>query len=283
MRIVSMLPSASEIVCLCGGESMLVGRSHEDDWPASIKSLPIVTASNTVFDSSAGVEDQVMHALDTGTGMYSVNSKTLQELQPTHIVTQDLCHVCAIDLKTVDRIASQISPKPELITLNPLNFQDVLADIPRVANALGLEEGGKQAMASLNARIAAARGHWTPQLIYMAGGNQPMFPGTDTKAAGPSIQFSHEACIASDPEIIVIAPCGLSLSEVKREADLIRAQDWFQTLCNKPGGVKMCIVDGSQMFNRPGPRLVDALEFLVGFFWDDESLIPAGFPWERYE
>ncbi|KAJ3034937.1 hypothetical protein HDU99_010649 [Rhizoclosmatium hyalinum] len=237
--------------------------------------------------------------------MYSVNSKTLQELQPTHIV-------CAIDLKTVDRIASQISPKPELITLNPLNFQDVLADIPRVANALGLEEGGKQAMASLNARISAARskadtflssnnntrkrvlfiewtdpvypgGHWTPQLIYMAGGNQPMFPGTDTKAAGPSIQFSHEACIASDPEIIVIAPCGLSLSEVKREADFIRAQHWFQTLCNKPGGVKMCIVDGSQMFNRPGPRLVDALEFLVGFFWDDESLIPVGFPWERYE
>ncbi|KAJ3073037.1 hypothetical protein HDU98_002365 [Podochytrium sp. JEL0797] len=307
-RIISMLPAACEMICLCGGESMLVGRSHEDDYPRSVISLPILTGSNTVFDSSAGVEDQVQKALTQGNGMYFIHPEVLLELKPTHIVTQDLCHVCAIDLQTVERIANRLPQVPQIITLNPLTFSDVLDDILRVGKALDLESGAEAAMKTLTTRIDKARstadallaensgtrkrvlfvewtdpvypgGHWTPQLIYMAGGNQPAFPGTDVQGAGPSIRIAHEACVASDPEVIVVAPCGLNLVEAKREVGLILEMEWFQTML-KPG-VRVCVVDGSQMFNRPGPRLVDALEFLVGFVWDKEELIPAGFPWEK--
>ncbi|KAJ3283605.1 hypothetical protein HDU79_008940 [Rhizoclosmatium sp. JEL0117] len=308
-RVVSMLPSAAEMIALCGGESMLVARGHEDDFPHSITSLPIVTGANTVFTSSADVDVQVSQAVAQGNALYTIDAETLKKVQPTHIVTQDLCHVCAIDLQTVERIAKQMDPKPEIVTLNPLTFQDVLDDITRIGVGLGLEKQASEALGKLNERVTAARakadtylekngglrkrclfvewtdpvypgGHWTPQLMYMAGGEQRIAPATDTVGAGPSARVTHEACIASDPEIIVISPCGLNLKEARRETDLIKDKEWFKTLC-KPG-VRVCLVDGNQMFNRPGPRLVDALEFLVGYLWEDDSLIPADFPWERY-
>ncbi|KAI8619748.1 hypothetical protein BC830DRAFT_1165115 [Chytriomyces sp. MP71] len=313
-RIVSMLPSASEIVCLCGGEAELVGRSHEDDYPESIRHLPIVTRSTTVFTSSADVERQVMEALNTGKGMYTVEAETLLGLKPTAIVTQDLCHVCAIDLQTVERVAHKIDPIPHIITLNPLKFQDVIEDILRVGTELGYAEGAQRAVDALNVRISSATkranellssagngvrprvlfiewtdpvypgGHWTPQLVHMAGGTQtiPGYPvATDIIGAGPSVVVTHEACVESDPEVIVISPCGVNLEGAVKEADLIRDTPWFQQILKK-GGVRVAVVDGNQMFNRPGPRLVDALEFLVGFVWDKESLIPAGFPYVKY-
>ncbi|KAI9348136.1 hypothetical protein BDR26DRAFT_24361 [Obelidium mucronatum] len=332
-RIVSMLPSAAETIALCGGESMLVGmfsllytktqpnkllrnippkkgRGHEDDFPSTIKSLPIVTGSNTVFTTSLQVDIQVSAALSQGNALYTIDAEQLKSLKPTHIVTQDLCHVCAIDLQTVERIAQTMDPKPEIITLNPLTFSDVLEDITRIGGALGLSEGAATAVAGLNKRISQARsladaflaanggvrkrcwfvewtdpvypgGHWTPQLMYMAGGNQPIAPATDSIGAGPSVRVTHEMCVESDPEVIVICPCGLDLAAARREADLIREKDWFKAMALKPG-VRVCIVDGNQMFNRPGPRLVDALEFLVGFIWDKDELVPKGFPWEKY-
>ncbi|KAJ3025877.1 UNVERIFIED_CONTAM: hypothetical protein HDU68_006549 [Siphonaria sp. JEL0065] len=308
-RVISMLPSAAETICLCGGESMLVGRGHEDDEPSSIKHLPVVTGSSTVFTSSLDVDIQVSAAITQGNALYTIDADTLKSLNPTHIVTQDLCHVCAIDLQTVERIASQMSQKPEIITLNPLTFSDVLEDIGRIGRALGLDEGAAAAVERLNARVEKSRsvadrllaanggvrkrclfvewtdpvypgGHWTPQLIYMAGGNQPIASATDLVGAGPSVRVTHEMCIESDPEVIVISPCGLDLEAARREADLIRDKDWFKQML-KPG-VRVCLVDGNQMFNRPGPRLVDALEFLVAFVWGKEELVPKGFPWEKY-
>ncbi|KAJ3354582.1 hypothetical protein HDU83_005033 [Entophlyctis luteolus] len=309
-RIVSMLPSACEIVCLCGGESMLVGRSHEDDFPANVLSLPVTTGQKTVFTSSIDVERQVQEALASGTGLYTVDGDLLKELKPTHIVTQDLCHVCSIDLQTVERVAKKMEPTPKIITLNPLKFSDVIEDVYRVGLELGLEDGARRAVQGLQERIDRAKaagaellaahggrrkrclfvewtdpvypgGHWTPQLIHMAGGVQPIAPATELVGAGPSVAVTHEQCIASDPEFVIIAPCGLALEKAKYEADLIRDLDWFKTLTSK-SGVTVCVVDGNQMFNRPGPRLVDALEFLVGFLWGRDDLIPSNFPWMKY-
>ncbi|KAJ3265807.1 hypothetical protein HDU77_003827 [Chytriomyces hyalinus] len=309
-RIVSMLPSASEMVCLVGGEEYLVGRSHEDDYPASITKLPIVTGQNTVFTSSADVDRQVSESLAQGNALYTIDAELLQQLKPSVIVTQDLCHVCAIDLQTVERIANRMNPKPKIITLNPMTFTDVIEDILRVGNELGFGENAQAAVKALNNRVQAASsiashlletvnkgvrprvlfvewtdpvypgGHWTPQLIHMAGATQPIKPATELVGAGPSARVTNEACVESDPEIIIISPCGLKLPEATREADLIRDLPWFKQMC-KPG-VRVAIVDGNEMFNRPGPRLVDALEFLVGYIWNREDLIPKGFPYAKY-
>ncbi|KAI8620433.1 putative ABC transporter [Chytriomyces sp. MP71] len=314
-RIVSMLPSASEMICLVGGESELVGRSHEDDFPATIMHLPILTGQKTVFTSSADVDRQVSEALTQGQSLYTIDADTLKALKPTAIVTQDLCNVCAIDLVTVERISQTMSPAPHIITLNPQNLDDVISDVRRIGEELGYKEGARKAQESLQNRIEAAKtsgarllqskaggvrprvlfiewtdpiffgGHWTPQLIHMAGADQPIAPATDEEGAGPSRRVTHEACIATRPQIVVICPCGLSLVDAKRETDLIAGKEWFlkMTAPDSDGNaVRVVIVDGNQMFNRPGPRLVDALEFLVGYIWDEPELIPAGFPYERY-
>ncbi|KAJ3412134.1 hypothetical protein HDV05_001172 [Chytridiales sp. JEL 0842] len=309
-RVISLLPSAAEVVAIIGAEKLLVGRSHEDDFPQTITHLPILTAPKTTFTTSLDVDIQVSKSLSENQSLYDLDGDLLTSLKPDVIVTQDLCNVCAIDLVSVQRLAKKLNPEPVVITLNPTKLEDVMDDIITIGEALGMQEEAKEAKQKIDRRIQVVRefgarkveeadgvrkrvmfmewtepiypgGHWTPQIIHYAGGSHPIAPPRNGEGAGLSVRATPESVIATEPELLIIAPCGLDLAATRREADLIKQTAWWKELMKTVK--RVVLVDGNQMFNRPGPRLVDALEFVAGVLWDEPNMIPEGFPWEEYE
>ncbi|KAJ3218518.1 hypothetical protein HK099_005027 [Clydaea vesicula] len=311
MRVVSVLPSATESLCLIkGGDKFLVGRSHEDDYPSNITHLPILTASKTKFTTSADVDKQVSAALGEYDSLYSIDVELLKSLRPDIILTQDVCAVCAIDLKTVNRVALEMSPSPIVLTLNPSNLDDVFKDILIIGEAVNLFKEAEISVNLLKQRVTVAvekanfylksnprknilflewtdpvfpAGHWTAQLIYMAGGKHIWDKLYDTKVSntvggGPSVRLTDLQMEECDPNITIIAPCGLDMAQNEKETDFIKTnKPWFKRI---ELNSKIVLVDGNQMYNRPGPRLVDALEFMVGYFWGEPSFIPKDFPFK---
>lgn len=266
--------------------------------------MPVLTAARTVFTTSEDVDRQVREKLASGEGLYTIDTPTLKALQPDIIITQSLCSVCSIDFDLIQHIvATEMASKPpKIIDLNPQSIQDVLQDILRVGECLGLLEAAKQAVEVLEGRISRILalppmipksaafiewtdpifigGHWTPQLITLGGGMHPLNPPvSDIDGAGKSIVLTPQQLLDSLPKILIICPCGLNLATTKVEVKALTNKLWFNELCSRAEAVYL--VDGNQMFNRPGPRLVEALEFLAGIFHDDPGLIPQGFPYER--
>ncbi|KAG0355951.1 putative ABC transporter [Gamsiella multidivaricata] len=303
-RIISLLPSAAEIICLVGGEPEMVARSHEDDFPSTIQHLPILTKSKTVFTTSADVDRQVTEALSQGNSLYDLDVDQLKILKPTIIVTQDLCNVCSIDLVSVQRVASKMNPRPEIVTLNPTSVAEVMESITTVGNAIGHAEEAAKVRAALEGRIQKCidvtvqakkdnsdykpkrvmffewtdpiypAGHWTPEMIVMAGGVHPVnSPGI------PSVRVTVEAVAATEPEVLIICPCGLDMEATRKEYDQLMGKEWFRDLHDK--ATIVALVDGNQMFNRSGPRLVECTEWLVMLLHDRPDFEPVGFPWER--
>ena len=329
MRVVSLLPSATEIVlALAGADALngrgpvhLVGRSHECDWPMGVglERVPVLTGARTRFTTAAEVDRAVREQLGSGESLYTLDVDGLAGLRPDVIVTQDLCAVCSIDLRTVRTAAAGFSPRPEIVSLNPQTFESVLDDVGTVGRAIGLERRADEYVVGLRERAYRAEefvnpytakpsvaflewtdpifvgGHWTPQLVERAGGTHPLNPtmaiegsgagagpiGQTLRHAGKSIRASVEELVASRPELLIVSPCGLTLEQAWRETELLARQEWWGTLPAVKGG-RVAVVDGNQMFNRPGPRLVDALEFLVGFLNDRPEVIPRAFPWRRF-
>lgn len=316
MRTASLLPSATETLCLLGASETLVGRSHECDFPPSIADRPVLTAQRTEFTSSADVDERVTRSLAAGESLYTLDAERLQQLRPDLILTQDLCDVCSIDLETVRGVAAQMDPPPRVLSLNPLGLEDVFDDITRVAEEIGRVRAGQDALVSLRERLHRAQdhvpafaepvrtvflewtdplfigGHWTPQLIERAGGSHPLNPtepiedaGAGSgmqgalRLAGKSIRVPSDAVAAVGPEAIIICPCGLTLEQMRAEAEALRAHAWFNEL-PAVREKRVALVDGNQMFNRPGPRLVDAFEWLVSWLNGLPHLMPADFPWE---
>ena len=319
MRVVSLLPSATEILATIGGDSLLVGRSHECDHPSSIDQIPVLTASRTRFTTAAAVDRQVSAMVagsDAAPSLYHLDIDRLRDLRPDVILTQDLCRVCSIDLDSVHRAAMEMDPRPEVVSLNPTSFEGMLDDVMRVGAAVGREAAARAAVVRMRERFHSAAdhvnaftdpvrvlfmewtdpvfsgGHWTPQLIERAGGSHTLnptrpMPGSGDGAgaqgafreAGPSRRVTEDEIVASEPEVVIIAPCGLGLDVVRDEARNLMARPWFGSLPAVQNG-RVALVDGNQMFNRPGPRLVDAFEFLVGYLNDVPRLIPTDFPWE---
>lgn len=321
MRIVSLLPSATEIVALLDAEADLVGRSHECDFPASLHRVPVLTAQRTTHAAPAEIDRQVSEAVQAGEPLYDLDTDRLAELRPDVILTQDLCDVCSIDLGTVRAAAKQIADRtgtePNVVSLNPETIEGVIDDVIEVGRALGKEREALAAAVRLRGRFHTAQefvnpydegpvvgfmewtdpvfiaGHWTVQMIERAGGRHPLNetvakPGTGMavgpqqaeRVAGKSIRVPAEAFAATNPEFLVIAPCGLNLSQTRAAADELRGRDWFEALPAVKNG-NVALVDGNQHFNRPGPRLAEAFEFLVGFVQERPQLIPPGFPLER--
>ena len=329
MRVVSLLPSATEIVlALTGPEGLsgragvhLVGRSHECDWPlgAGLERVPALTAAKTTFTTAAAVDAAVRAHLASGNSLYTLDAALLGALKPDVILTQDLCEVCSIDLNTVRRVVAEMERQPAIVSMNPQTFEGVLDDIGHVGQAIGLEHRAMEVIVQLRERADRAEeyvnpyadapsvaflewtdplfvgGHWTPQMVERAGGAHPLNPSVATagsgaaagpigqtlRRAGKSIRVRAETLIESKPAYVVVCPCGLKLEQAWKEAELLAQQAWWGGLPAVRNG-NVAVVDGNQMFNRPGPRLVDGLEFLVGFLNGRKDVIPADFPWRRF-
>ncbi len=309
MRVVSLLPSATEILCsIESGRSLLVGRSHECDWPADIASLPVLTSQRTHATTSATIDQQVREMLhrdehSDGAGvsasLYALDAELLRSLRPDVILTQDLCDVCSIDLNTVRRIAYDLQPQPHIVSLNPGTLEGVFDDVLRVGEAVGLHAAAQRTVVALRERYWSARdyvnpyiegpevgflewmdplfcaGHWTPQLIETAGGMHSL-----NKPGEKSQRIEPEELLEVMPQRLIICPCGYTIGQTQRELATLTSQRWWRMLPAVQDG-HVVIVDGSAMFNRPGPRLVDAYCWLVAWLNDRPEVMPSGFPCVR--
>ena len=305
LRVASVLPSATEILCFIGGEKLLVGRSHEDNYPSQITDRPILTGQTTAFTTAGEVDKIVSESIGKGESLYTLDVEVIKSIAPNVILTQDICSVCAIDLQTVERLAAKMSPRPRVVSLNPLNIDDVLANVLEVGESVGMADEARAAHASLVERIAtvdrlvaqkrqggaAVRprvafiewsdplyvgGHWTPQLIERAGGEHTLNPGGES-GGGKSFPVPSSSVVEMEPDLVILAPCGLTLEMTRREHDNLAKTDWWRSLAAVRAG-RVVLVDGDAMFNRPGPRLVDALEWLYSAINKVPEAAPPSFP-----
>lgn len=287
-RIVSLLPSATEIVCELGFRDALVARSHECDFPPGVDALPI--ASESKFHptgTSRQIHNNVTEILRNALSVYRVDEEVLRRVEPTHIVTQTQCEVCAVSAKDVEDAVCRVLPtRPKIVALEPNSLNDVLLDFQRVADALDVPERGRELVARTTARMWAvaeraktlprprvatiewidppmAAGNWMPTLIEMAGGENLL-----GKAGEHSPWMTLEQLAASRPEVVIVMPCGFSMQ---------RADDELPTLARQPGWAglpavksdRVYVTDGHQYFNRPGPRLAESLEILAEILHPD--------------
>ncbi len=282
-RIVTLLPSATEIVAALGFENELVGRSHECDYPPSVKRLaPLTEPRFNLEGSSAEIDQRVKSIVRDALSVYRVDAAKLRELRPDVIVTQSQCEVCAVNQSDVDdAVAEWTGTRPLIVSLKPYTLADIFADVQRVAVALGAPQRGDKLVHDLRMRCAEIReitaklknrptvaciewiepmmsaGNWTPELVEMAGGKN-LF-GTAGQHS-PWMKFAELA--AADPDLIMIAPCGFGIPRASEELHLLQKQNgWAQLKAVREG--RVFVADGNQYFNRPGPRIVESLEILA--------------------
>ncbi|MBI1873074.1 MAG: cobalamin-binding protein [Acidobacteria bacterium] len=297
MRIVSLLPSATEIVCVLGLEDQLVGVTHECDFPESVRRLPKVTRTLIPTDaSSAEIDRLVRERLRNDRALYTLDMPVLEQLRPDLIVTQALCDVCAVAEDEVRAAACTLPGAPRVINLEPRTLSDVLASMKEVAAAANAEHEAKAAIAGLRARVdlVTARtarlpriprvallewlippfscGHWSPELVRLAGGEEGL-----GREGQPSRTLDWREVQAWRPEIIVIACCGYGVERTLCDVDeLSRVPAWQQL--DAVRAEQLYVVDGSHYFSRPGPRLVDSLEILAHTLHPHRHPLPAGLP-----
>jgi iron complex transport system substrate-binding protein len=274
MRVVTLLPGATEIVAALGGAGSLVAISHECDYPASVQHLPRVTS--TPLDPSlpgAAIDAEVRRLRDAGRAVIAVEADTLRGLAPDLIITQDLCEVCAVADGAVHRLADALDPAPRALALTGRTLDGVMADILTVARALDLEAEGDELTAGLRSRLARLRGaapstplgvlciewleplylagHWMPDLVAAAGGRDVgAIPGSHSAVT------SWVAAAGLGPDLIVVMLCGFGVARARAELDTLRDPTAGRLL----GSVPVWVLDGNAYSSRPGPRLVDGAE-----------------------
>ena len=282
-RIVSLISSATEIVCELGFGQQLVGRSHECDYPSAVAALPACSTSKVALEAaSRTIDEQVRTIVADGLSVYRVDPELLDRLAPTVIVTQTQCEVCAVSLKDVeDAVCELVGSQPRIVSLEPMSLSDIWKDIRTVASALGDAARGDALVSRLTERLAAVRAavdaapsrpslaciewidplmgaaNWVPELVDCAGGAD-LFG-----AAGQHSGYLRmEQLVDADPDVIAVMPCGFDIERSCREmAPLAAHPDWarLSAVCNG----RVVMVDGNQYFNRPGPRLVESAEILA--------------------
>lgn len=283
-RIVSLLPSATEILCLLGAEDELVGISHECDFPEAIRGRQVLTSSRIdVHGSSRDIDAAVRVVIRDALSIYSVDDERLGALRPEVIVTQDLCEVCAVSLDDVRAAVARLAEREhvQIVSLRPTRLGDVLGDLERVAAAIGRSERGVMVRGELERRIAeiARRGAaavqergrprvvslewiepimlggtWMPELIELAGGEAA---GAEAGAPAPTVTPAQLAELR--PDVVVVKPCGFSLPRTMEERSVIERD----VLARVAADARVVVTDGNAFFNRPGPRLVESLEIMA--------------------
>lgn len=283
MRICSLLPSATEMVAELGLAHCLVGRSQECDWPPEVEQLPVVTASRVSSEglSSRAVDRAVREALAEGLPLYAVDAALLDRLRPDIILTQDLCRVCAV---SSDDLRGLSSLQAEVVSLEPRSLEEIGQSILVLAERLGVPERGRAVAAGMEETLAQVRravagqrrrrvfvsewldppyaaGHWVPELVEVAGGEEVL-----GRPGEPSFATSWEEVLARSPELVVAAPCGFDLGRALAEARLPELP------------CPAVAVDANAYFSRPGPRLAQGAR-LLAFLLHPEVVADPGLPW----
>jgi iron complex transport system substrate-binding protein len=287
-RIVSLLPSATEIVVALGFQDNLVGRSHECDFPAEIERLPPVSSTKLKQGLASGeIDKRVKEIVESGLSVYDVDAELLRDLKPDFIVTQTQCAVCAVTPRDLDAaVCEWTGLVPRILSVEPNDLGDVWGDIRRVGDALGVRDRAEAVVADLQARLATlhrrvagaerprvaaiewidplmAGGNWMPELIQIAGG-ESLF----AHAGQHSPYMAWEALVAADPDVILVLPCGFRIDQALRDLPaLTNRPEWSSLRAVRDG--RVAIIDGHHYFNRPGPRLVESAEIIAEVFHPD--------------
>ncbi len=291
MGVVSLLPSATEILHFAGAGDTLVGVTHECDHPPGVENLPKLTA--TAIDhhtmTSAEIDAAIgEHLTDTGS-IYSLDAKLLAELEPDLILTQGLCDVCAVSLNVVEQAAAGLSKTPRVLSMNPTSLNEVLDVTIEVGEAVGCGMEARRKVGALRDRLDQVEktvaglprprvgciewldppfsaGHWVPEMVRIAGGEE-LF----ARAGEPSKRLSWQQVFEAAPEVLLLMPCGFDSSRALREArGLLEIPGWEDTPAVE--GRRVWAVDANSYFSRPAPRLVEGVEILA------RVLHPTAFP-----
>jgi len=294
-RIVSLLPSATEIICELGLGDRLVGVTHECDWPPFVRDLPKVTRTAIPHEAtSREIDALVRERLEDEKALYSLDMEALARLRPDLIVTQALCDVCAVSDAEVRAAACALPGQPKVIDLEPMRLAEVFESLHIVAQAAGVTHSAEAAVARLESRVTAVSrrsasiedrpsvvflewidppfcaGHWTPELIRLAGGIESI--GQEGR---PSRTIAWDEIVRADPEVLVLASCGFDVPRIRQDVPFLTGNPGFGDLsCVRNG--RIFLIDGSAYFNRPGPRLVDSLEILANALHPGIHPLPVG-------
>ena len=301
MRIVSLLPSATEIVCAIGLEDELVAVTHECDWPPSVVGKPVVTRSvNDLSEaSSRDIHARVSAAMHGGSSLYALDEEALAAAKPDLILTQELCRVCAVSYREVNEVARRIDADITVVSLEPTSVEGILNTISTVGAMADAEDAAVDLVESLRGRLGAietkaqerreggfagprvvglewldppfAVGHWVPDQIRRAGGWDLL--GQDGAPARPT---TWDEVAEVDPDLILLMPCGYHLGETVDEWKRTPIPDWIADVAAIRRG-NLIALDGSSYFSRPGPRVVDGIEMLAEIF-DPEAFVDISPP-----
>jgi iron complex transport system substrate-binding protein len=295
-RIVSLIPSATEIVCRLGERRLLVGRSHECDFPEDVRSLPICCQSAVDPDlPSRALDREVKTRLHAAVSIFRVLPEVLESLRPTVIITQTQCDVCAISLAEVEQtVCKSLSSRPRLIACQPQRLDDIWREIALIAAAIGVSPAGEalldecqtglsrlsdQTRTRARPRVAClewldplmAGGNWVPELVEAAGGDN-LFGAVGRHS--PWMEWDE--LIAADPDVIVLLPCGFGIERCRREMQVLKSDRRWNTL-SAVQNRQVYLTDGNRFFNRPGPRVLESAEILA------QILHPEIFPPAHHE
>jgi iron complex transport system substrate-binding protein len=288
-RIISLLPSATEIVVALGFGDHLVGRSHECDFPPGVEALPICSSTKVPSDGvSSEIDQRVKAIVAEGLSVYRVDVDRLRELRPDLILTQTQCAVCAVTPRDLEEaLCTWTGAQPKMVSLEPNDLSDVWNDIRRVAASLGVPARAEKLIESLTNRLAAIRdkagsapsrpsvaaiewldplmagGNWMPELVEIAGG-QSLF----ARAGEHSNWLEWSALVEADPDVVLLLPCGFTIAQTVRDLDLLTENPAWSNLRAVQEG-RVCLIDGHHFFNRPGPRLVESAEIVAEILHPD--------------
>lgn len=289
MRIVALLPSATEIVAALGLADRLVGISHSCDYPPEILGKPVLTRACLEPKSlgSPEIDALIAQRVREGRSVYELDREGLKTADPDLILTQELCDVCAVGYRDVTRAVQQLPRKPDVLSLDPCFLGDVLRDIQRVAVAAGVPERAKPLVSGLRRRIETVAertkeaerrprvaclewldplytaGHWVPELVEIAGGRDSL-----AAKGEPSRKISWEQVLTAQPHVLVLMPCGFDIPRTLKELHLVTGRPgWGELPAVK--AARAYAVNGHAYYNRFGPRLVDGLEFLAHLIHPD--------------
>lgn len=285
MRIVSLLPSATEMLFALGLDREIVGVSHECDYPPQARDRRVVIHSRIPADASAEEIDRLVREyVSRGESLYSVDAQVLEELAPDLIITQDLCHVCAASPDDLATALTRFSPRPEVLCLNPQDLGDVWRDILWVGEETCRGRAAEALLETIGARLESVEsavkgaperprvaflewlqpfyvgGHWVPEMIEVAGGTDVL--GSAHKA---SFRVTQDEIVAAQPEVMLISPCGYTAQRARDEyRSMMHAEEWNAIPAVQQG--RVYALEANSHFSRPGPRLITGIEALAKIF-----------------